>query len=359
MRALSLVRPRGISGLQPVFVGRGRELADLQRAYGLVVTTARPHLVTVAGDAGVGKTRLVGEFWRWLGGDRHRPLLRSGRCLSYGHGITYWPLSEVLKEHFRILDSDPADVVAAGRVAGREGLGLTLGLAPPEGMHPLTVRDRLQTAWVGFLQELTSERPVVVLVEDLHWAGDELCDLLVMLAERVAGPLLLVMTGRPELLDQRPGWAGAGIAGPAGGAAGQRRRSSWSMRCSGSDCPPRYRELVAERAEGNPFFVEELIAHSDRPGRAQPRKRRLVVRSAPAGFLRARHRPGRARRAYRLAAPGREGGAADRRGDRARLLGRPRRRTRAGSGPGLRPARGAGLRAPARSARRSRASGST
>jgi class 3 adenylate cyclase len=258
VRVLSLVRPRGISGLQPVFVGRGRELADLQRAYGLVVTTAKPRLVTVAGDAGVGKTRLVGEFWRWLGGDRHRPLLRSGRCLSYGHGITYWPLGEVLKEHFRILDSDPADVMA-GRVAGREGLGLTLGLAPPEGMHPLTVRDRLQTAWVGFLQELTSERPVVVLVEDLHWAGDELCDLLAMLAERVAGPLLLVVTGRPELLDQRPGW-------PAGGslvrleALPVAEAEQLVDALLGSDCPAPIRELVAERAEGNPFFVEELIA---------------------------------------------------------------------------------------------------
>jgi hypothetical protein len=258
VRVLSLMRPRGISGLQPVFVGRGGELADLQRAYGLVVTTARPHLVTVAGDAGVGKTRLVGEFWRWLGGERHGPLLRRGRCLSYGHGITYWPLGEVLKEHFRILDSDPADVMA-GKVAGREELGLTLGLAPPEGMHPLTVRDRLQTAWVGFLQELTSERPVVVLVEDLHWAGDELCDLLAMLAERVAGPLLLVATGRPELLDQRPGW-------PAGGSlvrlealpAAEAEQLVGAL--LGSDCPAPIRELVAERAEGNPFFVEELIA---------------------------------------------------------------------------------------------------
>jgi class 3 adenylate cyclase len=258
VRVLSRMRPRGISGLQPVFVGRGGELADLQRAYGLVVTTARPHLVTVAGDAGVGKTRLVGEFWRWLGGEKHRPLLRSGRCLSYGHGITYWPLGEVLKEHFRILDSDPADVMA-GRVASREGLGLTLGLAPPEGMHPLTVRDRLQTAWVGFLQELTSERPVVVLVEDLHWAGDELCDLLAMLAERVEGPLLLVVTGRPELLDQRPGW-------PAGGSllrlealpAAEAEQLVGAL--LGSDCPAPIRELVADRAEGNPFFVEELIA---------------------------------------------------------------------------------------------------
>ena len=258
VRALSLTRPRGISGLQPVFVGRGSELADLQQVYDRVVATGRPQLVTVVGDAGVGKTRLVREFWRWLGGDPHRPLLRSGRCLSYGHGITYWPLGEVLKEHFGILESDPPEVMA-GQVASHEGLGFTLGLPPPEEMHPLTVRDRLQTSWVGFLQELTSERPAAVLVEDLHWAGDELCDLLQLLAERVAGPVLLVVTARPELLDQRPGW-------PAGGslvrleALPAADAEQLAVALLGSDCPAPIRELVAERGEGNPFFAEELIA---------------------------------------------------------------------------------------------------
>jgi class 3 adenylate cyclase len=143
--ALSLTRPRGVGGLQPVFVGRARELAELQEAYASVVTSGTPHLVCVVGDAGVGKTRLLREFWRWLGGQPRQPLLRSGRCLAYGHGITYWPLGEVLKEHFGILDSDPPEVVAR-RVAGRDGLGFTLGLAPPTGMHPLTVRDRLHTS---------------------------------------------------------------------------------------------------------------------------------------------------------------------------------------------------------------------
>jgi class 3 adenylate cyclase len=260
VRALSLMRPRGISGLQPVFVGRGRELAVLQEAYGRVVAAGRPHLVTVAGDAGVGKTRLVREFWRWLSGDSCRPLLRSGRCLSYGHGITYWPLGEVLKEHFGILESDLPEVVA-GRVAGREGLGFTLGLPPPEGMHPLTVRDRLQTSWVGFLQELTSERPAAVLIEDLHWAGDELCGLLRMLAERVAGPLLLVVTARPELFDQRPGWARSPEASLVRLAAlpeAEAERLAGAL--LGSNCPAAIWELVTERAEGNPFFVEELIA---------------------------------------------------------------------------------------------------
>ena len=165
----------------------------------------------------------------------------------------------MLKEHFGILESDPPDVVA-GRVAGREGLGFTLGLAPPEGMHPLTVRDRLQTSWVGFLQELTSERPTAVLVEDLHWAGDELCDLLHMLTEQVAGPVLLVVTARPELFDQRPGWAGRPgllVRLEALPAAEAEQLVDGLL---GSDCPAPIRELVAERAEGNPFFVEELIA---------------------------------------------------------------------------------------------------
>lgn len=258
VRALSLMRPRGISGLQPVFVGRGSELADLQRAYDRVVSAGQPRLVTVVGDAGVGKTRLVREFWRWLGEKPRRPLLRSGRCLSYGHGITYWPLGEVLKEHFGILESDPPEVVA-GRMAGREGLGFTLGLAPPEGMHPLTVRDRLQTSWVGFLQELSSERPAAVLVEDLHWAGDELCDLLAMLAGQVAGPVLLVVTARPELLDQRPGWPAEGsLVRLEALAAAEAEQLLGAL--LGGDCPAPIRELIAQRAEGNPFFVEELIA---------------------------------------------------------------------------------------------------
>jgi class 3 adenylate cyclase len=258
VRAVSLTRPRGLGGLESEFVGRGSELADLRRAYGQVAASGRPLLVTVVGDAGVGKTRLVREYWRWLSEDARRPLLRSGRCLSYGHGITYWPLGDVLKEHFGISDGDPREVIAE-RVAGREGLGYTLGLAPPPGMHPLAVRDRLQTSWVGFLQALTSERPAAVLVEDLHWAGDELCDLLTMLAAQVAGPLLLVVTGRPELLDQRPGWAAGGslIRLKALASAESEQLIGTLL---GRHCPAPIRELLAERAEGNPFYVEELIA---------------------------------------------------------------------------------------------------
>jgi class 3 adenylate cyclase len=283
-RALSLMRPRGIGGLQPVFVGRDRELADLREAYGRVVTSGQPCLVNVVGDAGVGKTRLLREFWQWLGGRPRPPLQRAGRCLSYGHGITYWPLGEVLKEHFGILESDPPEV-AAERVADREGLGFTLGLAPPRDMHPLAVRDRIHTAWLGFLQELAEKQPAAILIEDLHWASDELCDLLQVLLERVRGPLLMIVTARPELLDRRPGWARLAEASlvrlealppaPAQELIGA---------LLGSDCPAPIRELVAGRAEGNPFFVEELIATLADRGVLARSNGGWSFRELPAGF---------------------------------------------------------------------------
>jgi len=97
LRALSLMRPRGVAGLQAAFVGRERELALLQESYGRAVAEGVPRLVTILGDAGVGKTRLVRELWQWLAQQEPQPLQRTGRCLPYGQ-IAYWALGEVLKE---------------------------------------------------------------------------------------------------------------------------------------------------------------------------------------------------------------------------------------------------------------------
>jgi class 3 adenylate cyclase len=256
LRALSLMRPRGLAGIQNVFVGRDRELIELRTAYGRVATEGKPRLVTVVGDAGVGKTRLVRELWQQLSSDRTRPLLRAGHCLSYGHGVTYWPLAEVLRQHFGILEGDSPERIAE-RLAGHEGLGFTLGLAPPEGMHPLSVRELLQASWTQLLTGLVEERPVAILVEDLHWAEAELCEILDLLVKRVRGPLLVLTTARPELLDRHPRWAGYPVhldALPPAGAG------ELVDRLLGPDCPGALRSLILERAEGNPFFVEELIA---------------------------------------------------------------------------------------------------
>jgi class 3 adenylate cyclase len=260
VRALSLMRPRGVGGLRRAFVGRDEEIGLLKSTYDEVEEQREARLVTVLGDAGVGKTRLLREFWERLGGRSPQPLRRTGRCLSYGRGITYWPLGEVLKEHLGILESDPP-AVALDRLGSREILGLTLGLDVAHGLHPLAARDRFQDAWIEFLEEITTERPIVMLIEDVHWGEEQLLDLLERLVGETRGPLLLIATARPELLEQRPGW-GARVRGTTLRLQALSSEDSLRMldELLGGTLPTRLHDVVVQRAEGNPFFVEELLA---------------------------------------------------------------------------------------------------
>ncbi len=260
LRALSLMRPRGIGGLGLAFVGRNTEFEQLQGAYDRVAEERRPQLVTVLGEAGVGKTRLVREFWLWLGALSPEPLRRTGRCQPQGRATTYWPLGEVLREHFGMSERDDPDSVLA-RLGSRETLGLTLGLDVAAGIHPLLARDRLHDAWAEFLMDLADEQPAVILLEDLHWGNNDLLDLLESLLEGVHGPMLLLCTARPELLDQRPGWGGARRAGSTVMLEPLSRADSSHLvqLLLGSDIPPQL-DGVVDLGEGNPFFIEELLA---------------------------------------------------------------------------------------------------
>jgi len=259
LRALSLMRPRGVSGLARAFVGRDQELERLFDAYRGAVEQRRPRLVTILGDAGVGKTRLVRELWERLPEQEPAPLRRTGRCLSYGTGIAFWALGEVLREHLGLLESDPPEL-ALERLGGREILGLTLGLDVARGLHPLAARDRFQDAWAEFLTEAVAGQPAVVLIEDVHWAEDQLLDLLESVLAGVRGPLLMITTARPELLERRPGW-GVRAGGELLGLEPLSPRDSVRMldELLVGRLPGELRELVVERAEGNPFFVEELL----------------------------------------------------------------------------------------------------
>jgi class 3 adenylate cyclase len=260
LRGLSLMRPRGVGGMRRAFVGRETELTLLQATYARAVSQREPHLVTVVGAPGVGKTRIVRELWDWLADDAEEPVRRTGRCLPYGHGITYWPLGEILKEELGVLESDAPEVVRE-RLGTRPILGLTLGLDGGAHLHPLAARERLHEAWLDFLSELAASRPAVVLVEDLHWAEEPLLDLVERIVRDASGPLLVLATARPELLDRRPAWGG-----------GRRNTSALWLQplaedASGrlldellaADLPPRLRDLLVERAEGNPLFLEELL----------------------------------------------------------------------------------------------------
>jgi class 3 adenylate cyclase len=256
VRALSLMRTRGVGGLARTFVGRDVELERLWQTYRRTIERSQPALVTILGDAGVGKTRLMRELWERLGDVQQEPLRLTGRCLAYGDGITFWPFAEILKEHLEILESDPPEEVRR-RLGTREILGLTLGLDVAGDLHPLAARDRLHAAWIELLTELASERPLVVLVEDVHWAEQPLLDLIERVVRDVRGPLLLLTTARPDFAgawDVRIDSETILLEPLPPETAGSLVDSLLA-----GDLPPDVRDLVVQRAEGNPFFVEEVL----------------------------------------------------------------------------------------------------
>lgn len=260
VRALTLMRPRGIRGLHRAFVGRETELELLGATFRRAAAQREPHLVTIVGEPGVGKTRLVREVWELLSVEDPAPVRRTGRCLPYGDGITYWPLGEMVKEHLGVLESDSPDEIRR-RLGERTILGLALGLDVASGLHPIDAREHLHRTVVDFVQELAVDRPCVILVEDIHWAEDDLLDLLERIAHEALAPVVILGTARPELLARRPTW----------GAGRRNATTIWLEPLSsdvtsrlldellGLELPAELRGLLVERAEGNAFFVEELV----------------------------------------------------------------------------------------------------
>jgi class 3 adenylate cyclase len=237
------------------FVGRVGELDALRSEFRRACAEQRPGLVTIVGDVGVGKSRLAREFVAGLAVESRPPRCLTGRCPSYGRGVTYRALGDVLAELLGLHESDPRDVIV-DRLGAHRILGLTLGLDVAGAVHPLAAIHLMREAWRELLSQLVAERPTVVLVEDLHWAQDDLLDLLEYLLDGVAGCLLLVGAARPELLTARPSWGRRGDA-----------TTVWleplplaEARKLVDEAPAELRELVLERAEGNPFFIEELLA---------------------------------------------------------------------------------------------------
>ncbi len=275
-------RERGIPGIRAPLVGRDAELDLLSTLYDRVVSERTPHLVTISGDPGVGKSRLTAEFLERVEGRQPSPTTVRGRCLPYGEGVTYWPLAEILKVMAGVLDTDPPELVLEKiQKVGRDlvttdlapdpertiaALAYTMGVTAPgfafAEMQPRQVRMETHGAWRSFFSALARRGPVVVVVEDIHWADPALLDLLEETADRVEGPVLFVCPARPELTDRRPEWGG-----------GKRNYSSIflapltsedSARLVGlllavEELPGELRSRILERAEGNPFFLEEII----------------------------------------------------------------------------------------------------
>jgi DNA-binding SARP family transcriptional activator/class 3 adenylate cyclase len=257
------------------FIGRHDELDLLKQIHARAVRESTVQLVTITGEPGVGKSRLVREFAAFLDAQEQLVSWRQGRCLPYGEGIAFWALGEVVKAEAGILESDDpkaataklAAAVAATVEEPAERDWCTARLAPLVGLGGQSggavERNEAFTAWRGFLEVVAARRPLVLVVEDLHWADEALLAFLEHLLEWASPvPLLLVCTARPELYDRAPSWAG-GTRNATTIALSRLNDKEIARLLSAlltrAVLPAELQRLLLLRAEGNPLYAEEFV----------------------------------------------------------------------------------------------------
>ena len=205
---------------QATFVGRARELAFLEHTYDRALLEGGLRFVTIVGEPGIGKSRLVEELRARLAERAGPPTWLLGRCLPYGEGITFLPLREIVRRHVDISDGDGPQEALRRLTGALEDLGtepaerewLLVRVGPLVGAGSgdggeSVAREEAFGAWSRYL-ELVATRPLVLVFEDLEWADPALLDFVQHAADRLLGlPVLLLAVTRPELLEQRPGWS--------------------------------------------------------------------------------------------------------------------------------------------------------
>lgn len=280
---------RGIEGVATRMVGRDDELEALQDAFHQLANEPALAAVSVIGDAGIGKSRLVDEFVRWAEGQSHPALVLRGRTTPQTMSRPFGLLCDLVTRHLQIADDD---TMAAARAKVERGiaplfagddpaagdahahlLGHLLGIERPTSSHlqgilqdPKQIRDRAFHAAALVLRR-TAERatgPMIVLVEDLHWADDESLDFLGYLLDVDRDvPTLVLAAMRPTLLERRPDWLAAGSRHrrvdlvPLDAHASRELTQALMRKLP--DLPAALRDRVTDAGEGNPFYIEELV----------------------------------------------------------------------------------------------------
>jgi predicted ATPase/class 3 adenylate cyclase len=258
-------------GLEAPFVGRDRELRRIKDLYHASADERRAHLVSVTGIAGIGKSRLGWEFYKYFDGIVEQIWWHRGRCLAYGEGVAYWALADMVRMRCRIGEDEPStSALVKLQETLREQLldegerrfveprlAQLLGLGETES----TDRQDLFAAWRLFFERLSDSNPVVLLFEDLQWADASLLDFIEYLLEwSRSHPLFVVTLARPELHEQRPAWG-----------AGQRNFTSIYLEPLVEDAmtellaglvpglPEGLRGQILARAEGVPLYAVETV----------------------------------------------------------------------------------------------------
>jgi adenylate cyclase len=311
----AVVRGRTARSSSPL-VGRDEETEILLSLFERVANEGRPHLVTVIGQAGVGKTRLWRELGDRLGMLDPPPAIRIGSCPAYGASLAYWALGEVVRGTFEIVDTDDAETAwrklsggiktlvadadteeSAERLA--EILGRPLGIEPPgesngtDGGDPAQMRDRLFSAVRTLIEAATRRQQLVFAIEDIHWADEGMLDLIEYLARWVRGPVLLVCLARDELIDRRPGWGGGRLSAttitldPL--SRDRARELVGALMPAGGSMVAE----IAERSGGNPLFAEEIVNRIAEEGTTDTDALPETVHSVLAARLDALTRPER------------------------------------------------------------------
>ncbi len=269
------IRARGrfgtdlLRGSDSAFIGRDVERALLQGLFSRSSRDSSVQLVTIVGEPGVGKSRLVADLGQYIDELSDLVTWRQGRCLPYGEGIAFWALGELLKAHAGVYDSDTPENATAKVEAvlppGEERAWLRARLLPLIGIDSggTASREESFAAWRRFLEWITEAGPAVLVVEDLHWADAALLEFIAYFAEWAGDvPLLLICTARPELYENNAGWAG-GIRnatsinlGPLSPSEARQLVASLLERSRLAD---RAESAILERIGGNPLYAEEFV----------------------------------------------------------------------------------------------------
>ncbi|MET0560244.1 MAG: AAA family ATPase [Gaiellaceae bacterium] len=257
-------------------VGRERELGVVRDAFERARHARTPQLLTLVGVPGIGKSRLVYELNRIVEADPELITWRQGRCLAYGDGITLWALGEIVKAQAGVLEQDTSEEIAAkvhqsvedtlagtgDEVRVETHLLALLGLASEEQVGG-DRRNEAFAAWRRFLEGLAEQRPLVVVVEDIHWADESLLDFLDELVDWVTDvPLLVVATARPELLERRPGWGGGKLNATTLALSPLSDEQTAELIGRLLERPllaAEAQQTLLERAGGNPLYAEQFV----------------------------------------------------------------------------------------------------
>jgi class 3 adenylate cyclase len=251
-------------GLEAPFVGRERELEAVVDAGEDSAHARRARHAAIVGEAGSGKSRLLWEFFKYLDGIEELRYWHQGRCLSYGEGVAYWALAEMVRARARIAEEeDPASAREKLRAAVEEFVPdeRERRLVEPRLAHLLRLEERpdadrvdLFSGWRLFFERMAETHPVILAFEDLQWADSGLLDFIDYLLEWSAEfPVFVITLSRPELRERRAGWAALNLP-PLEPAAIEQM-----LDVLAPGLPPELVEAIGHRAEGIPLYAVETI----------------------------------------------------------------------------------------------------